>query len=312
MSRRRFTSLLYRHRPDNPHYVTEGSKMTQVAPEALRSMVDRSSYDPSLPDADCIGFYIASPHTPHVWTDADIAEAAKRYRYGLPIRVAGPPFDYHADVASIMADWSHHGWPKGCTVCVDIESYDNAAALSVAYWPAMRDLLTQEGLKPALYTSRAFDNLGDGVKFLADWTGTAHPLPGAAIVQWHGGLHAGYDSSTIYDPTLQLVPLQLPAPPHNGGTPVSGYDIETTHDGKGYVVCDAKGEVFAFGTATYHGGLNTLDPPVTDGADGIALTPDDGGYWIVSAKGNVYSFGNAHYFGGPHDPDHSTHTPPAS
>ena len=61
----------------------------------------------------------------------------------------------------------------------------------------------------------------------------------------------------------------------------------------GYYVVDSAGQVSAFGSAVYHGGL---DSP-TAGIVGMVAKPDGSGYWLVSAAGAVYAFGTADDYG---------------
>jgi hypothetical protein len=68
-----------------------------------------------------------------------------------------------------------------------------------------------------------------------------------------------------------------------------------TPDAHGYWLVGSDGSVFAFGDATYFGGLatRTLRKPIV----GIEATPDGQGYWLVSARGVVFRFGDATYYG---------------
>jgi hypothetical protein len=68
-------------------------------------------------------------------------------------------------------------------------------------------------------------------------------------------------------------------------------------DGDGYWLVGADGGVFAFGSASYHGGANTLDlaAPIR----GVTATSDGAGYWLVAADGGVFAFGSAQFAGAP-------------
>ena len=58
----------------------------------------------------------------------------------------------------------------------------------------------------------------------------------------------------------------------------------------GYLLTTSTGAVYAFGSAPYQGGANTL--PLTGPIVGIVATPGCwGGYWLVSANGGVFTFG---------------------
>jgi hypothetical protein len=78
---------------------------------------------------------------------------------------------------------------------------------------------------------------------------------------------------------------------HNG-FPVG---IVGSSDGKGYVIVDSDGGVFAFGDAVFAGSMGGthLNAPVI----GLAATPDGNGYWLAAADGGVFSFGDAVYGG---------------
>ena len=66
-----------------------------------------------------------------------------------------------------------------------------------------------------------------------------------------------------------------------------------TPDGGGYYILDANGQVFAYGDATYLGGLPRWCGRRTNPATAIFDTADGGGYWISTALGRVYPFGDA-------------------
>jgi len=65
--------------------------------------------------------------------------------------------------------------------------------------------------------------------------------------------------------------------------------------GQGCWLTAPDGAVFSFGTARYHGGLNTvgLAAPII----GMASTPSGNGYWLVGADGGIFRFGDAKFFG---------------
>jgi len=77
---------------------------------------------------------------------------------------------------------------------------------------------------------------------------------------------------------------------HNG-VPVG---IVGSSDGKGYLIADSDGGVFAFGDALFSGsmGAQHLNAPVV----GIGRNAP-GGYWLVAADGGVFSFGDAPFGG---------------
>lgn len=76
------------------------------------------------------------------------------------------------------------------------------------------------------------------------------------------------------------------------GVPVG---IVGSHDGKGYLVVDSDGGVFAYGDAVFEGSMGGryLDTAVV----GMAPTADGMGYWLAAADGGVFAFGDAVYGG---------------
>ena len=66
-----------------------------------------------------------------------------------------------------------------------------------------------------------------------------------------------------------------------------------TPDGGGYYILDGAGQVFAYGDATYLGGLSAGAANGLDPATAIFDTADGGGYWISTALGKVYPLGDA-------------------
>jgi hypothetical protein len=77
---------------------------------------------------------------------------------------------------------------------------------------------------------------------------------------------------------------------HNG-VPVG---IVGSSDGKGYLIVDSDGGVFAFGDAVFAGSMGGqhMNAPVV----GIARNAP-GGYWLVGADGGVFNFGAAPFGG---------------
>ena len=77
---------------------------------------------------------------------------------------------------------------------------------------------------------------------------------------------------------------------HNG-LPVG---IVSSSDGKGYLIADSDGGVFAFGDAVFSGsmgGTHMNAPVVAIGRNA------PGGYWLVGSDGGVFSFGDAPFGG---------------
>jgi hypothetical protein len=77
---------------------------------------------------------------------------------------------------------------------------------------------------------------------------------------------------------------------HNG-LPVG---IVSSSDGKGYLIADSDGGVFAFGDAVFSGSMGgtPMNAPVV----GIGRNAP-GGYWLVGSDGGVFSFGDAPFGG---------------
>ena len=79
----------------------------------------------------------------------------------------------------------------------------------------------------------------------------------------------------------------------------------TAAPGSGFWLVGQDGGVFAFGSAAYLGGPNTVPPDVcmapvaTAPIDcaGIAATPDGHGYWLVGMDGGVFAYGDAAFYG---------------
>ena len=65
--------------------------------------------------------------------------------------------------------------------------------------------------------------------------------------------------------------------------------------GSGYWLVTSTGQVYAYGGATYFGGMEGrhLNKPIV----GIASTSDGKGYWLIAADGGVFAFGDARYAG---------------
>jgi SpoIID/LytB domain protein len=63
----------------------------------------------------------------------------------------------------------------------------------------------------------------------------------------------------------------------------------------GYWIDDAKGGIYTFGDAPFHGstGNIALNKPIV----GMAATPDGGGYWLVASDGGIFTFGDAPFYG---------------
>ncbi|MCL4414864.1 MAG: hypothetical protein M1522_09010, partial [Actinobacteria bacterium] len=76
------------------------------------------------------------------------------------------------------------------------------------------------------------------------------------------------------------------------GSPVVG--IASTPDGRGYWQVTAKGDVYSFGDAQFHGSMggHALAAPVV----GMSADPASGGYWLTASDGGVFAF-DAPFYG---------------
>ena len=136
---------------------------------------------------------------------------------------------------------------------------------------------------------------------------TTHPTRGYWIVDEDGTVHgfgdaADYDSTAFGPVPLSSATDSLGSGPHLtwwAAHPNKAVGITAHPDGKGYWVLDEVGNVYAYGSASYHG--HFLVPftsvPIwgydTVQARGIAATYTGNGYWVVYSDGTVKGFGDA-------------------
>jgi len=82
--------------------------------------------------------------------------------------------------------------------------------------------------------------------------------------------------------------------PHFGPVPLTGTfaaALTARPDGTGVWVVDYRGDVFAYGRATYQGGGPALRPG--ESVTTISATPSGHGYWLFTTLGRVFSYGDA-------------------
>jgi hypothetical protein len=72
----------------------------------------------------------------------------------------------------------------------------------------------------------------------------------------------------------------------------AGIGNVAAHGSDGYWLVDAAGNVFAYGSAQWHGSLLS-EYGFWDWTVGIAPTPSGNGYWLATLDGKVYPFGDA-------------------
>ena len=156
-----------------------------------------SAYPPSSPPrVDGVCIYIGGD-TPHVWTPAEVARQAARWR--LPVWVRSDPAaaSSAADSGAALTALHKIGCPRGSLVALDVETAVDAGFV----WNFCRQLTTG-GYAVILYgsDSTVFSNrIPDALYFAADWTGTPHMAARAQMTQ--------YVSFRAYD-------LDLALPPH--------------------------------------------------------------------------------------------------
>lgn len=148
--------------------------------------------------------------TPHVWTEGEIAGAHGRYR--LPTYVRSNPENASAiaDANSTVVWLTAHKVPKGCAVCLDLETAVNPVYV-LAYANVLHGagyLVWPYGSKSTLFRNPAIDGW-----FVADYTQTEHQYPNCIATQWSDAAGA-YDLDDT-DAVNALWDLQATAPtPH--------------------------------------------------------------------------------------------------
>lgn len=169
-----------------------------------------------IPGTQVVCIYIGGD-TPHVWTDAEIAEQPEQYRLPIFVRSNPTQCDPHVDAAAAIAWLAAHAVPAGSAVSLDLET-----AIDAAYVSAFEALLTAAGYPVLPYGSAStlFSNPQGGGYFVA--------APGATGLYAHAGVVAtqyAYDGSydlSFFADSLTLwqhpnaptpEPAPVPAPP---------------------------------------------------------------------------------------------------
>lgn len=224
----------------------------------------------------------------------------------LPIGVVRPSDNPEAATDHWCAQAFALGMPLGSALCLDVEQYDVAAAIS-ARWPSrFYAQCRKRGYRPTVYTSGSSiaavlreAPMLDGQIWGASWKSHEHALPHCFATQWHGGVGVAFDQSTVVDDAMPLWEnrggVAHPLPPLPGGLVMPFVKLMPTKSGAGYWIVGADGGVESFGDADFHGSMGGkhITAPVTDGA----VTPTGNGYWLLGGDGAVYAFGDADFYG---------------
>jgi hypothetical protein len=167
-------------------------------PMALRRMWDAAFPPISPPKWEVVAGYIGG-NTPHVWTDAEWARQAARYR--LPIFVRSHDGDPLADAHSSIVWLVSHEVPRGVTLALDYETRVDATYLA-AFDRAVMDA----GWRVMVYGTRRTvlqNPKPSGGYWDAEWTNVPHLNAGSAATQYGGDTTLGqpYDASLVADST---------------------------------------------------------------------------------------------------------------
>ena len=166
----------------------------------MRRMWD-AAFSPAKPPAwEAVAGYIGG-NTPHVWTAAEWAATAARFR--LPIFVRSHDGDPTADATFGVAWLRQHGVPKGSTLALDYETRVDAA-----YLQAFDRVVIDGGWRVMVYGTRSFvlqNPRPSGGYWTAHWTNVPHLCadPGVAATQYGGDTTLGqpWDASLVADST---------------------------------------------------------------------------------------------------------------
>jgi hypothetical protein len=74
--------------------------------------------------------------------------------------------------------------------------------------------------------------------------------------------------------------------------------ISTIATGKGLLLVNSNGRVFAFGSAAFLGDIYTRKAKLPAPVVGLSALPAGNGYWLATADGRVYGFQHASFLGG--------------
>lgn len=171
----------------------------------MRTMFDAAvPQDPAnIASFDIAAGYIGYPRaTPHVWTKAEWDSQPNRFR--LPIFVpsyfANLGWDSVRDPSSAISALIALGVPQGSYIGLDMETQ-----VQPSYVQLFIQAMNQHGYGVLVYGSRSYviqNPLPVGSKsgyWAADWTGTAHMVPGMAATQYgsKSGPNIDYDLNVI-------------------------------------------------------------------------------------------------------------------
>ncbi|MCK4177701.1 hypothetical protein [Aciditerrimonas ferrireducens] len=139
------------------------------------------------------------------------------------------------------------------------------------------------------FTSVTLDECAANVQPALDYydptTGTWQVIQGASLVTQNGQSCVQFVFTTTTTPSIaDLTGTQFAAPVVTTPTPTPTPSTPT----QGYWEVTSAGDVYTFGSATFHGstGNLVLDKPVV----GAVADRATGGYWLVAQHGGVFSF----------------------
>lgn len=249
--------------------------------------------------------YIGGRDATHIWTAAEWARVKGwgATGYLLPIYVAPLSGYGHAsgsgDGNAAIGAARGLGVPTGVGIALDVEQQAAQAAHGSGYVAQWAAVVAAAGNVPLIYTSAASGGLfGEYERWLAEWNGTPHLIPGTAATQYAApgaGTSGAVDLSVVRDG----FPL-WPAHDHGGPPPMPNAKIVAiVPNPAGYTQLGEDGGVFVYGNSAYfHGSAHGM---LSAPASGIAYTADAGGYWVTAEDGGVFAFGNAKYLGHAYD-----------
>jgi hypothetical protein len=128
------------------------------------------------------------------------------------------------------------------------------------------------------YFSFVTPNFGAGVNFKP----ITLPLT-ALTVKWS----TWYAGSQFLDQGVMTINALNCSKGNGSGSPVVAMASDASS--RGYWLLNKKGQVFAFGNASWYGSA----PNGAGTFTGIAATPNGGGYWLVTSAGRVLAYGDA-------------------
>lgn len=171
-------------------------------------MGDSSEAPPDATHLPAYAFYIGGD-TPHVWTVAEVF--ALDSRYALPIWTRSNPGGDAADDANgIIAALHLLKWSPGSLVAVDTET-----AIIPGYVAELDMRISDAGYALVHYASKdAMESYPatKGGRWVADWTGLPHLIPGSVATQYASATMAhGFWDQSVIDDAAALHEIHPPA-----------------------------------------------------------------------------------------------------